>query len=164
MGEAASLLAEFRSLLRSASPKLRVIFGKLLCLRDQRSREKRQDDPGLDDFFDKLSDKDLGDILGFAELNSGARPTASLAFAVDTTGSMHEEIDDVRELIKAFVASEKSEPFLYVLARFNDRGDSGVCDIELGKKLIVRVYGIYGVHPVIIEKWQRIKSVSLNEY
>ena len=143
LSDATLLLAEFRSLRSSASldslHRLRAIFGKLLCLRDRgRSRGKRQSSTDLDDLFDGLSDKDLLPVFGFKELNNNSSPAASLAFAVDTTGSMLDEIDSVRELIRNFVASERSEPFVYVLAPFNDHGYSGVCDMEIGK-------GIYAV-------------------
>lgn len=110
------------------------MFAKLLCIRDQNSRVGKRSTSRLEEFFDHLSNKDFGDVFGFTEINAGPIPTGSLTFAVDTTGSMGDEIRNVQRIIRTFVRSEKQEPFYYVLAEFNDYGrDSGQCDLERGK-------------------------------
>ena len=47
----------------------------------------------------------------------------SLAFVVDDTESMKDEISVVKELIKAIVKAEKYLPFYYILSTFNDSGN-----------------------------------------
>jgi len=42
---------------------------------------------------------------------------------VDDTGSMKDEINAVKELIKAFIIAEKYLPFYYILGTFNDPGN-----------------------------------------
>ena len=43
-----------------------------------------------------------------------------LAFAVDTTGSMGEEIEAAKEIIRNLSRSEEDSPVCYVLQPFND--------------------------------------------
>jgi len=135
-----SLIRQFNGLRNTTRVhELRAVFAKLLCIRDQNSRIGKRSTRGLEDFFRGLSSTDFGDIFGFTEINRPV-PTGSLAFAVDTTGSMWDEIQKVREIIRSFVRSEKQEPFYYVLAEFNDydrgRPASRQCDLERGKCII----------------------------
>ena len=132
-----SLIIQFNGLRNTTRVhELRAVFAKLLCIRDRNSRIGKRSTSGLEDFFRGLSRSDFGDIFGFTETNQPI-PTGSLAFAVDTTGSMRDEIRNVRRIIRSFVRSEKQEPFYYVLAEFNDydrgRPASRQCDLERGK-------------------------------
>ena len=129
-----SLIRQFNGLRNTTRVhELRAVFAKLLCVRDHNSRIGKRSTRGLEDFFRGLSSRDFGDIFGFTETNRPV-PTGSLAFAVDTTGSMWNEIHSVRQIIRSFVRSEKQEPFYYVLAEFNDYGPpSRQCDLERGK-------------------------------
>ena len=133
-----SLIIQFNGLRNTTRVhELRAVFAKLLCIRDRNSRIGKRSTSGLEDFFRDLSPIDFGDIFGFTETNQPV-PTGSLAFAVDTTGSMSDEILSVRRIIRSFVRSEKQEPFYYVLAEFNDydwrgRPASRRCDLERGK-------------------------------
>ena len=129
----AELTMNFSQLLDEGSlTEAREIYGKLLCLNstlDQsNSRKKRQiDSKALEDFFDSLDGERLQVIFGFV-INidetmfskSFIRPT--LAFVVDNTGSMMEEIESVRRLIKSFVRTERSIPLFYIYTTFNDPG------------------------------------------
>ena len=129
-----SLIRQFNGLSNTSRVhELRTVFAKLLCIRDQNSRVGKRSTSKLEGFFDRLSSRDFGDVFGFTGINA-VMPTGSLAFAVDTTGSMGDEISNVRRIIRTFVRSEKQEPFYYILAEFNDYGrDSGQCDLERGK-------------------------------
>ena len=135
-----SLIIQFNTLRNTTRVhELRAVFAKLLCIRDRNSRIGKRSTSGLEDFFRGLSPNDFGDIFGFTKTNQPV-PTGSLAFAVDTTGSMGDEIRNVRRIIRSFVRSEKQEPFYYVLAEFNDydrgRPASRQCDLERGKCIV----------------------------
>ena len=53
--------------------------------------------------------------------NANNKPNHCLAFAVDTTGSMSEEISHARQVVNNFIASElNSFTLCYVLVGFND--------------------------------------------
>lgn len=104
----------------------REVYGKLLCIKDlllpgDKSRRKRQEDPIelLEAFFDSLDGTRVATIFGIGLFNE-IPPT--LAFVVDTTGSMGDEINSVRTLIHSFIKTERSEPLAYILATFNDPG------------------------------------------
>ena len=129
----------------SNSVEARYIFGRLLCLRQKFQTDstlvvKRQiddDDDGNDDdgggvgsgtgaygvildmWFEDLSVEDLP-ILFFGNVGEDAVPT--LAFVVDDTGSMGNEINAVKHLIKAIIKAEKSSAYYYILVTFNDPG------------------------------------------
>lgn len=71
--------------------------------------------------IDKLGDELFRDIL-----NIRRRKKVSLAFAVDYTGSMSDEIAAVKDEIIQFVTStigSDNEPADYVLSLFNDPGN-----------------------------------------
>ena len=126
--------------------KIRDIFGKMLCLSERSGHEdkkrKRRDahcpDYGAPcpcpedgiiicvcEFFSCLDpDDDIRPVLGIGDVfveEFGGFPC--LAFAVDTTGSMGGEIETVKEVIRAFIASEVDGPSCYVLQPFNDHQD-----------------------------------------
>ena len=104
----------------SASNKanlLRSILAKTLC---SHTRNKRQSIgvPERSDFFRLITDFEARNIFGFNFTDAGSFPT--LAFVVDTTGSMSAAIAGVKEAIKSIIALEQQNPFFYVLTPFND--------------------------------------------
>ena len=120
------------------SAEARHTFGRLLCLRQKfqantTSVVKRQttvsttvsttdDDPelmALNEWFEELNVPDFP-ILFFDEVGDDDIPT--LAFVVDDTGSMSDEIEAVKNLIKAIINAERTSPFFYILGTFNDPG------------------------------------------
>ena len=116
------------------STEARHIFGRLLCLRQKFQTNntlvvKRQttdststDDPmltAINGLFENLSESDFPSLF-FDEVDDGDVPT--LAFVVDDTGSMWDEIDAVKNLIKAIIKAERFSPFFYILGTFNDPG------------------------------------------
>ena len=123
---------------------IRALYGQMLCIKQQEEslskRRKRQSDycdslidcecpeGGLNGtgiicschFFRCLDpDHHLKLILGFSELD-----LQCLAFVIDTTGSMREEISGARNIIKEFVCAEEYVGFAgcYLLVPFNDVG------------------------------------------
>ena len=127
------LAMNFSQLLDEGSlSEAREIYGKLLCLNstleDQSNvRRRRQNDneKALEDFFNSLDGEQFGVIFGFVIIieeekfsKTAVRPT--LAFVVDNTGSMGDEIESVRRLIKSFVRTERSIPLFYIYTTFND--------------------------------------------
>jgi len=129
----------FHQLLNNSNvTEAREVYGKLVCLQslsaqpEVGSRKKRQGDDKdseneLEDFFENLGGEILATIFGLRyiiiELEGMlhiTRPT--LAFVVDDTGSMSEEIESVQRLIRSFVSTERSNPISYILATFNDPG------------------------------------------
>ena len=139
------LARQFAALSPNESQELRSIFGKMLCLRDRHSdRKKRQAEPVdvcdgvecpdgefdavtewcqffacLDDEIEERFGVRLEAVFGFIRDD-----LQCLAFVVDTTGSMRQEIQAVQDLILGFVSSE--EPACYIITPFND--NSGYSD------------------------------------
>jgi hypothetical protein len=118
-----TLVIEYREALgKKEARKLQNIFGKLMCLKDKSrsarsidSREKRAVYTDIDEFFDCLDGTDLGPIF----LNLGG-VDYSVAFVIDDTGSMGDEIQAVKCLIRSFLKSERGGPAKYILGTFND--------------------------------------------
>ena len=116
----------------SKSNEARHIFGRLLCLRQKFQKQQVDDDDDggdggsgeyemmLDMWFEDLSVEDIL-ILLFDDVEEVAIPT--LAFVVDDSGSMSNEIKAVKYLIKAIIEAEKISPFYYILCTFNDPGN-----------------------------------------
>ena len=104
---------------------LRSILAKTLCFHTINKRESVTK-PVSSDFFRLITDFKATNIFGFNFQNwSSLRPFPTLAFVVDTTGSMAYAIAGVREAIKSIIALEQQNPFFYVLTPFNDYdGDS----------------------------------------
>ena len=107
----------------------REVYGKLLCLQslleaESQGRRKRQNHQAeLDAFFDMLEGHPdiVAPIFGLTDDQFfGILPT--LAFVVDDTGSMFQEISSVQRLIFSFVSVERSNPIAYILTTFNDPG------------------------------------------
>lgn len=106
------------------------IYGKLLCWQDilldkNLAKSKRQIDP-LENLYDSINGTRFATIFGITNvIELDLKPT--LAFAVDDTGSMSEEIMSVQKLIHSFVKTERSEPHAYILTTFNDPGIVKFC-------------------------------------
>ena len=90
---------------------LRTHLGYLIASKLGRGTPKN-----VKDFFTSLSLTQFG-IFGLA------RRVYTVAFVVDDTGSMGEEIAHVQRLISDFVRSGAASPSHYILASFNDPGD-----------------------------------------
>ena len=106
----------------SASNKanlLRSILAKTLC---SHTRNKRQSIgvPVRSDFFRSITDFEARNIFGFNFYEWSHHKFPTLAFVVDTTGSMAAAIAGVRQAIKSIIALEQQNPFFYVLTPFND--------------------------------------------
>ncbi len=117
---------------------IRELLGKLLC-NAEKTRSKRQSDKvencecplgGIQnissycEFYKCLNSNNLKSIFGF---DQGVEDIIApcLAFVVDTTGSMSEEIDAVKRIILEFVHAEKefaTSEGCYMLVPFNDVG------------------------------------------
>ena len=121
--------------------RIRDIFGKMLCLSDKGHEERRRKRQGFTcpeygdpcscppeeeiicvcEFFACLSaEDDIMPILGIADVYVDDMGYPCLAIAVDTTGSMWQEIAAAKEVIRNFLSSEKDGPSCYVLQPFND--------------------------------------------
>jgi len=107
--------------------KAREIYGKLLCLQQLLTTESRElPDSGIELFngFMNMLRSYFHGISSLFGLNETQFFSAvpSLAFVVDDTGSMGEEIDAVKGLIHSFISVERSGPIIYILTTFNDPG------------------------------------------
>ena len=148
--------------------EMREIFGKMLCLseRDHEERKRKRRDfhctekdhcicPDIGDlvcvcqFFACLDpDDDIKPIMGLKDVNV-AEGLPCLAFVVDTTGSMHSEIEAAKAVITDHIRSEREGPGCYVLQPFNDYGDG---DIRSKVYVCECHYSALCYH--ILEKWQ----------
>lgn len=102
------------------------IYGKMLCLQEDRNVAKHKRQVGcVEKFFNSLNGNQLATIFGIVNVTD-LNLKSTLAFAVDDTGSMSEEIESVQKLIHSFVKTEQSEPHAYILTTFNDPGMENV--------------------------------------
>ena len=122
------LVSNFTAFVNAKNLKqVHKIYGKLLCLQGQarKLKSKRQVDP-FETFYKSVNGNRLATIFGIANVaDLDSKPT--LAFAVDDTGSMSEEIKSVQKLIHSFIKTERSEPQAYILTTFNDPGEEELC-------------------------------------
>ena len=131
------LLSQFLFLLenRTSITTVRELYGQLSCLEDfsQSSQSSTKNvscasKKTIKELYDCLSKNDLQCIFNVdnpsncgTSGNGNNRPNHCLAFAVDTTGSMSEEIFHARQVVNNFIASEQNTFTLcYVLVGFND--------------------------------------------
>ena len=117
----------------------REVFGEMICiggLSSSADRKKRQVGVSneINEFFDSLNATHASTIFGFDPVE-GTRP--SLAFVVDNTGSMSNEINAVTQIVKDFLKTERADHRVYILTTFNDPG------ISYGHNLCFVVYCIY---------------------
>ena len=109
----------------SASNKanlLRSILAKTFCSHVH-TRNKRQSagKPNSTDFLHLITHFEARDVFGFNFNGWSHQKFPTLAFVVDTTGSMSATIAGVRQAIKSIIARlEQQNPFFYVLTPFND--------------------------------------------
>ena len=119
-----ALAAEYERALESKDVrKTREVLGYLICLKVRTSpvsvsRTRRATYTNINEFFDCIDGTDLGVI--FFGLSSA---DFSVAFVIDDTGSMGDEIDAVKCLVRSFVKSERDGPAEYILGTFNDPGE-----------------------------------------
>ena len=129
--EETPVLIEKFKVAANKSTEARRIFGRLLCLKQKFQTKnitalivKRQasDNSSYDEilqaWFNSLSIHNVSALLFVGE------PVGrTLAFVIDDSGSMNNEIDAVKKLTKAIVKAEKSAPLYYILVTFNDPGN-----------------------------------------
>ena len=138
------LVIELLSLLanRTDFTLMREIFGKLLCIQEfksPQSNSKRATDlllrcarvGSVGDLYRCLDPDDIACLFHFssrvrcgsASVATGRKAGNCLAFVVDTTGSMSDEIEATKQVITNFIQSEENELTLcYILIAFNDFG------------------------------------------
>ena len=101
--------------------KLREAYGFLLCLKhlsetDSRSRKRRSTPDEVRAFYDSIDVDDFGSIFFL----SG--DPYSVAFIIDDTGSMSDDIEAAKCLVRGFLKAERAVPSKYILGTFNDPG------------------------------------------
>ena len=108
--------------------KAREVYGMQLCLRKllsavniTRTPQEEQARNELDDFFDSLDGEQAATLFGIEVTLRRNPPT--LAFVVDDTGSMGDEISSVQRLIRSFIRTERTNALAYILTTFNDPGN-----------------------------------------
>ena len=90
---------------------LRKAYGSILCLKSKASRKQRQ---SIDDVYNNIDANYVGSLFFPAAYSVG--------FAIDDTGSMHDEIEAVKCLVRAFIKGFRNAPAQYILGTFNDPG------------------------------------------
>ena len=128
--------------IKSNIEEARAIFGKMLCLSEgDRDRKRRRRSSHCPEFGEECLCPSSGAIVCVCEFFACLDPEDEikpifglidvfvpegfpcLALAVDTTGSMGDEIDAVKEVVRNFIASGEDGPGCYVLQPFNDLTD-----------------------------------------
>ena len=122
--------------------QIRDIFGKMLCFSEkEHDQKRRRRDFHCPDFGAECSCPSMGDLICVCEFFACLDPADDitaifglidvnvpeglpcLAFAVDTTASMGDEIEAVKVVVRNVLASEEDGPRCYVLQPFNDLTD-----------------------------------------
>ena len=101
--------------------QLREVYGLLLCLKhlsetDDRNRKKRSIASEIQTFFGNMNADDFEKIF----FHSG--DPYSVAFIIDDTGSMADDIEATRCLVRGFLNVLRGEPAKYILGTFSDPG------------------------------------------
>ena len=134
VANASDLLDIFLEVLDNGSDHtaIRNLYGTLLCLKifesgapDLETCAAETNSTGLYNCLDPDSRKcifQLDSECSGEEMDSiSVSPVDCLGFAVDTSGSMESEIDEVKNVIKSFIQAEENRYTLcYVLVPFND--------------------------------------------
>ena len=133
-------LAEDRDL-----ANVRLVYGKLLCLNTRsEQRKKRQTGPCMCSFAENIEEEMLSkagsiceffkclalkfkieelaqQIFGLEVSGSSEQISSCLAFALDFSGSMAEELDAARQIIRGFLVNDASfnERLCYILVAFS---------------------------------------------
>ena len=116
-----SVKKQFEQALRGRQiNQLREAYGLLLCLKhlsetDDRIR-KRSTASGVQTFFDSIDADEFRSIFFL----SG--DPYSVAFIIDDTGSMADDIEAAKCLVRGFLNTLRGEPAKYILGTFNDPG------------------------------------------
>ena len=125
---------------KADSSETRHIFGRLLCLKYKfltnstfKLVAKRQTDTDITKIEMWFNDLEVDQ---FYKLFNFTTDFPTLAFVVDNTGSMSEEIDAVKDLITAIIKAERSSPFLYILGTFNDPGN------DISSNIVICTYAL----------------------
>ena len=92
---------------------LRKAYGSILCLKSKESRKRRQ---SIDEVYNNISAAYVGSLFFVG--------TFSVGFAIDDTGSMGDELEAVKCLVRAFIKGFRDDAAQYILATFNDPGIS----------------------------------------
>ena len=152
------LAEEFETLFLAQDRDLanvRLVYGKLLCLNTRsEQRKKRQTEPCTCSFAETIEEEDLSKaksiceffkclalkfeieelapIFGLEVSGSSQQIPSCLAFALDFSGSMVEELDAARQIIRGFLVNDASfnVQLCYILVAF-----SRFSDPRPGKKL-----------------------------
>ena len=85
-------------------------------------------------FYVCIGQDDIGPIFGLGYTPLPLQPDQSkrcVGFVVDTSGSMADEIVEVRNNIENFIDSQETLPACYVLADFNDYGSPTPSDSKI---------------------------------
>ena len=90
---------------------MRETFAKILCISSRLSK-KRKFSPIIR-FYNRIYALDFGLIFGIGI-------DYTIAFTIDDTASMSNEIEDVKCLVRSFIKSERNNPAQYILATFNE--------------------------------------------
>ena len=126
------LLNTFLTLLsnRSNFTTIRQLYGKLLCLKNFTSSDNSQVEcanaVNIKELYKCLDPTNIGCIFHLkqdCEDNHKQTFKNCLGFIVDTSGSMGDEIEEVREIVRHFVAAHEDQLTLcYILVTFSDSG------------------------------------------
>ena len=134
--DAPELLNTFLTLLsnRSNFTTIRQLYGKLLCLKNFTSSDNSQkrrrnvecaNAVDIKELYECLDPTEIGCIFHLqkhCEKDYNLYKNC-LGFIVDTSGSMGDEIDEVRKIVHHFVAAHEDQLTLcYILVTFSDRG------------------------------------------
>ena len=106
--------------------ELRKAYGSLVCLKSLVSRRKKRTtaltsgklEADILIFYSSIDADDLGTLFVKPHVNK----KFSVAFVIDDTGSMSDEIGHVKCLIRSFLKSNRDFPAQYILGTFNDPG------------------------------------------
>ena len=145
--------------------RIREVFGAILWIKELESpfdseRKKRHSHKcqcpncpksSFTEFFNCLDPHDMQPIMGMRQtFYKGGSPC--LALALDTTGSMVEEIEDAKNVIINFLASEKSEPLYYVLVPFTDlSNEKFLSESKLSQFFLCTILQFFYFHIAIIQ-------------
>ena len=105
------LLNQLQQGLDAESEGIRELYGQVLCISSKFNNSE------ITLFLSSLSIEDQAKIFGLQQ------QPLTLAFVVDDTGSMSEEIAAVRAIINSFISSNSSAVTDYILTTFNDPGN-----------------------------------------
>lgn len=118
----------YSALLAADGRLTRELMGKFIAYHKlgPKSKRTRRDNAAMLAFFQDLAKKErLADHGRFVEalvesVGATRQGLGSIAFVIDTTGSMGEDIETVKYLVKSITTSNRDDASSYVLSPFND--------------------------------------------